>query len=217
MPLTRLPALAGLLLAALLAGCGTVSREECRIGDWTAIGLVDGRNGEAETRIADHQKTCARYDLPVDAAAWERGRQEGLKSYCTPISGFAQGVSGRGYRNVCSGRAGSDFLTAYGLGSELERVRRLVREARADARRMSDVEDDLDREIRRLHSRLDDAGLDEREELRERIRDLRSRRLDLIGDRFEVRRDVAEAERQAAFTEARVRDTFAGIFGYPPF
>lgn len=211
-----LPPALVLMALALLSGCGTVSREQCQAGDWYQIGLVDGRNGEPGTLIAEHAKSCERYKLPVDGSAWERGRQDGLKDYCTPVSGFANGVSGKSYQNVCSGAAGADFLTAYSLGSEVHRARRIADEARAEARRAADYEDDLEDEIRRLRDRLDGASEEERAEIRERIRDLRSRRFDFVGDRFAARADAAAAERDADLTEARVRSTFIQVFGYPP-
>ena len=48
--------LAGILV---LGGCAMLSKEECLRGDWRALGVTDGLNGETAARIDEHRKACA--------------------------------------------------------------------------------------------------------------------------------------------------------------
>lgn len=213
-PLSAAGALVGLLL--VLAGCSTLSKEQCQSGDWYQIGVVDGRNGKSSAILAEHEKACARYKIGVDAITWQRGRSEGLKDYCTPVSGFANGSAGKSYENVCTGRAGADFLTAYGLGTDVYQARSEARELADEARRAENEEDRIADEIRDLRRRMRDASDDERDDIRDRIANLQSRRFG-FDDGFSARMDAARAAREAEIAEARARAAFTDIFGYPPY
>ncbi len=75
----------------LLSGCATLSKEECMVGDWQAIGYNDGVAGYHSERLASHAKACAKASIAPDYQAWERGRQLGLKQYCTTTSAYNVG------------------------------------------------------------------------------------------------------------------------------
>lgn len=213
--LLSLAGTAGIVLLAL-AGCGTVSREQCQAGDWYGIGVTDGREGRPESRIDDHAESCARFKLPIDRAAWDAGRTEGLREYCTPISGYANGVAGRTYHDVCSGPAGGSFITAYALGSDVHRARAEAERAAAEARRIEDEIDRIGSEIAELQDRLDDADRDRRGEIRDRIDRLRDRRFDLTTDAFAARRLALRAADEARMIEESSREAYARAFGVPP-
>lgn len=93
-------ALAATLMLAL-AGCATLSEDACRGGDWERIGLRDGAQGRAPDFIAQHARACADYGIVPDQAAWLRGREAGLKLYCTPRNAFEVGADGRVLNDVC--------------------------------------------------------------------------------------------------------------------
>jgi hypothetical protein len=213
----RVPALAaGLFAAALVAGCGTVSKSECQAGDWAAIGERDGRNGEPVTLFDSHAESCARYDLPADRDGWLRGREAGLREYCTPISGFAAGSAGRTYHGVCEGRRGGDFLDAYGIGRDLGAAREAARRAREASERVDGRLSDVEDEIADTRGALAMAEGDERARLADRLRDLEDLRFDLVSDRFDAEREARMAERAADEAEARARDDFYRRFGFSP-
>ncbi|WP_181706336.1 DUF2799 domain-containing protein [Chthonobacter rhizosphaerae] len=208
---------AGLLAACamLLAACGTLSKSECQTGDWYTIGLVDGQAGADGSRLQEHAKSCARYSLPVDPVRYEEGRAEGLRSYCTPPSGFANGMSGAVYRNVCTGRAGSDFLAAYGLGTDVYRARSIARDAAAEARAVRGERDRLDDRVDELRSRMANATPEERERLRDRIEDIRFDMMGTFTDQFAAQRRADAAARDAAAAEAAARAAYFQLFGTP--
>lgn len=116
-----------LLCIALLSGCATLSKKECQQGDWYAIGLSDGENGYNASRIKDHSDACGEHQIRPDHAAYRRGRDQGLLSFCTARSGYHVGAKGSTYRNVCPQHLESDFLDGYRLGEayhDLEQQKR---------------------------------------------------------------------------------------------
>ena len=123
-----------LLLCLGLAGCATVTREECLAGDWTAIGTRDGAEGrEASAIFARHQSACARVDVTPDRAAWQTGYDAGLRQFCTPLGGLRAGEAGRPDRGLCPASAQRGFQTGYALGFSAHRQRA----------RISDVEQEI--------------------------------------------------------------------------
>ena len=98
-----LPAL--LLLTAILAGCASLDRDECRNADWYAIGLEDGARGRALERLGDHRRACAKHNVAPNSERYLAGRNDGLKTFCTYERGYSESSAGRGYS------AGASFMT----------------------------------------------------------------------------------------------------------
>ncbi len=129
-----------LILCLGLAGCATVSREECLAGDWTAIGARDGAEGREATAIfARHTRACARVDVTPDRTAWQAGYDAGLRQFCTPLGGLRAGEAGRPDRGLCPAGAQSGFQTGHALGFSAHRQRARI--------------DDINREISNLRVR----------------------------------------------------------------
>lgn len=182
--------LAALGFLSLLVSCNSMSKEECAAADWKVVGDSDGASGfNPQERFAQHVKSCARIKIVPDQTVWFAGYQEGVKRYCTPLSGAVHGEAGDGYHNVCSPETEPGFMRGYSLGkrvydarsrlqslqsdisykeSEAERLYGEMRNAKdEDRRRLRDQADDLDREARRLRREADDAGYDLQEATRE--------------------------------------------------
>ena len=128
----RILAVAGLILT--LAGCASLSEDDCKIGDWQGIGVVDGKAGYTSDKLNQHAKACSKYNVTPDVAAYMRGRTLGLQSYCTPSSGFEQGRKGRFYRGVCPVKIEERFKLGYALGREVYSAEGAADEARSDLR-----------------------------------------------------------------------------------
>jgi len=127
-----------LLAAALVSGCATLNKSECREADWQTIGLEDGAKGHPLTYIGKHRKACAEYGVTPDLDQYRLGHTAGLTQFCTPANGFKQGRSGRSYNDVCPTELEGRFLAGYDSGRELHDLKaeidRMLREARtADA------------------------------------------------------------------------------------
>ncbi|MBR3370310.1 MAG: DUF2799 domain-containing protein [Rhodobacteraceae bacterium] len=114
------------LAFAVLASCASISREECLQGDWAAIGLRDGAAGErADAQFDRHVRQCAKVDVTPQRSEWQRGYDQGLQRFCTPLSGLSEGQGGRINRNLCPAAlaAGFDQGHALGLREHAQRVR----------------------------------------------------------------------------------------------
>lgn len=167
----------------LLAGCATLSKQECLVGDWQAIGYNDGVAGYHSDRLASHTKACAKASVAPDYQAWERGRKLGLQQYCTINNAYNIGRRGRQLNNVCPitmantlQSANQKGLDYYALDSQLDKDNRLLdtyqsefdklengdmldfaneKEARARLLSLSDEIRDTKRRIRTTQQQLD--------------------------------------------------------------
>lgn len=95
------PALLAALALPLLAGCATLSEQECLTADWRAIGFEDGAAGRSADHIANHRRACAEVGVAPDLQAWLAGREQGLRRYCTPANAYRTGRAGRALSPVC--------------------------------------------------------------------------------------------------------------------
>ncbi len=180
---------------ALLGGCESISKDQCEIGDWVAIGQADGAAGRADSRIADYAKDCGRYGIKPDIAAYQAGRSQGLLSYCTAPNGFEQGRRGKSYANVCPPALASEFQSTYSLGRELWQAEDRIKQ---NENRIKDRERDLDNRWDKINKKDCDKAADpnkcrknkrrQREDIDRERRDLRDARWDLE----QQRRDFAD-------------------------
>lgn len=124
------------LLLALLAGCASLDKDECRTADWYAIGLEDGARGRTLERLGDHRRACAEHGVTPHTERYLSGRQEGLKSFCTYERGYSQGRAGQGYAGACPKEIAGSFLAGYQRGRELHELNRRLDEARKEIARI---------------------------------------------------------------------------------
>ncbi len=172
---------AALLAVVVLAGCASVSREECLQGDWQMIGQRDGATGRvAEAQFERHVTACARVDVTPDRAAWMQGYQAGLQSYCTPLNGVREGEAGRLYRDTCPESRETGFLRGYELGFAAYRQRQRISE--------------IEREIRDLNQRS--AGLAAQDGARREWQANQSQLLSARLDLMQARAELARIERE---------------------
>lgn len=187
----------------LLAGCATLSREQCLQGDWYQIGVGDGEQGRAFSRLEDHRRACRDTGVPVNEDGYRAGRDVGLRTYCTPASGFRRGSAGDRYVNVCPVGSEARFLQGYVLGQEIFRARQAVQQAENTINRVQDridnqheaIDEQLD-VIANAGSNMDVSG--PRRTVRELRSDLRRLRDDLDNARYErdrARRELEDIER----------------------
>ena len=118
-----------LAMLSMLAGCASVSRDECLAGDWAAIGELDGASGRVgEVQFARHVTACAKVEITPERGTWEQGYARGLATYCTPQTGLREGEAGSPYRNVCPAGTEGQFLQGYDLGQSAYRQRARIQE-----------------------------------------------------------------------------------------
>jgi len=108
------------LLALLIAGCASgLSKDECQLADWYAIGYEDGVQGRPESRIGEHRKACANHGVAFNFDNYHSGWEAGVTRYCQPGNGYRLGRSGNRYAGICPDALEAEFLHAYGHGREL--------------------------------------------------------------------------------------------------
>ncbi len=161
-----------------LAGCATLSEEECRYADWHDLGFQDGRQGHPDNRVARHAEACTEYGIRPDADQWRDGWREGITYFCTPDRGWREGVDGNAYNQVCPPDLEPDFLYGYEPGRDLHRNRQSLQEV---DQRIVEVEDELDAD--------ETMSSERRRELSRELRELQNEARTL-----ERERGVLEAE-----------------------
>jgi hypothetical protein len=102
-------------LTLLTSACASLSESECRTGDWYNIGLRDGQAGY-DSRAAEHGDACRKQRVKPDLEQYNRGRTEGLRSYCTASNGYQVGLRGTPAGNVCPAASQAAFQNAYQRG-----------------------------------------------------------------------------------------------------
>lgn len=169
---------AGLLILAtatlLLAGCATMSADECMVADWYGLGQGDARAGRAVSYLANRAGDCAEAGYPADSEAWHLGFADGLGRFCTVDNGFRFGLEGQRYQNSCLAELEPDFIDGYDLGLA-------IHSARGRVSGLQQQFEEATRELRRLE-RVDRPD-------REAIADQRDER-----DRIQGRLRVEEVE-----------------------
>lgn len=105
-----------LLLPLLLSACATLNEAECETANWRDLGQRNGQSGRPASYIAEHEKACARYGLPVDGASWRAGWEVGIRQYCTPQNGLRVGRNGSSYAQSCPADVAPGFERAYSAG-----------------------------------------------------------------------------------------------------
>ncbi len=192
----------------LLAGCTTMSKDQCLAGAWGEKGYQDGVSGYRTSRFDDHAQACAKFGVEANPSAYLSAREDGLRTYCTWESGFRQGRQGNSYGGVCAPAEERDFLPAYEDGRRIYVVEQAVSSAESALNsainRIDDREDKLDAKQREL--RQEGLTDEQRERIRDRIREVR----DEIRD---ARRDARRAEEERRYAEIEARAVIGAIGG----
>ena len=123
----------------------------------------------------DHAKACAEIGVTPDQSAWDRGRIQGLRLYCTPENAYSIGRNGDAVNNVCPASAVGVLTRANAWGQEYYGI----------TGEIADLHDERD-EIRALLATLTGELSDEQKALR---RTYRERLLRLDGKLFDLERD----------------------------
>lgn len=106
--------------ALVLQGCASgMSKDECLVADWYAIGYEDGSRGAPASTIGKHRKSCAEHGVAPNMQAYQQGRDKGLTLFCQPSKAFNLGARGYGYSGVCPREIEPEFLAAYNSGRKL--------------------------------------------------------------------------------------------------
>lgn len=202
----------GLIVASTVLGsCATMSAEECMAGDWSGRGFSDGAAGYAQSRLGEHAEACSKHGITPDDAAYRAGWAQGVLRYCTLPNGFAQGRSGAAYNGVCPRDLERDFLPAYQDGQVVYAAEQAVSNAHSSIDSYGARLEELDDKITAKQRELRQDGLtdEQRDQIRNRIQEIRREREDTERDWRRAQRELDDAERNAR----DVRYRFQRLYG----
>lgn len=112
-----------LVLAGSISACAQSTLRDCYSTDWFSLGQRDGLVGAPADVFETYRNTCREAEVAPDREAYENGRQEGLRYYCTDPNGFRVGRNSGIYHHVCPPELEKDFLTGRARGMRLEGCR----------------------------------------------------------------------------------------------
>ena len=159
--------------SALLGGCATMSADECKVANWSDVGLRDGLDGAALSKLDYRVKDCAEAKVAVDTQRYLQGRDQGLLQFCHLEKAVPLGLNGGSYNGVCPVAIDGEFRRRFRLGRDVFDTRQTVRNLEnnvntaedrlrvapndEERRRAREALRDLDFEIRRARDRQRDA------------------------------------------------------------
>ncbi|WP_339931425.1 DUF2799 domain-containing protein [uncultured Brevundimonas sp.] len=194
----------------MLGSCATMSEDQCLAGDWGNQGYADGRSGQPVSRLESHTEACAKYGVVPDAPSYYSAREDGLREYCTPARGFQVGREGSGYADVCPPQLEADFLPAYRDGQIVYAAEQALSSARSSVSSLGSRAEDLDDKIRakRAEMRADGLTDEQREQIRNRIGEIRREREGVLRDWRRAQDEVDDAERRVRDVHYRFVDHY---------
>jgi len=202
-------AIAAVLAAALATGCASMSADECRYVDWRTVGYEDGASGLPASRVGDHRRACAEHGVAPDLAAYNAGRDAGMREFCQPHNGYRVGASGQVYYGTCPADLSPAFERGYDAGRELYvRQQRVADAEAAIAERHAEIRRLEDGLTRGAFVLVGEASTPEQrtqavvdaKQAGERIGRLRKEIDELEADRARYERELEAYERTAAAT-----------------
>ncbi|MEJ2155282.1 MAG: DUF2799 domain-containing protein [Desulfobacteraceae bacterium] len=177
-----------------------MGKDECLHADWQTIGYEDGARGYPGTRIGEHRKACAKHGIAPDLAAYEAGRQTGLKVWCTPRNGYRLGLKGKRYNGVCPELLEDAFVEALGRGRAVYGYANQVKKARQELKEMHVELEAMDTDLNAMEAELVSEGATPRR----RVHLLRKIR-QLETDRDLFLNDIEDLEAQVADMQANLK------------
>lgn len=165
------------LVLLSVAGCTSISKEECLQGDWYSIGVDDGKNGRLPTdSFHGYEKECADYGVRPDFAKYQQGHSQGLVFYCDFEHGVAHGRSGSEYNTACTGKLEPSFRQGYQQGRRWYQAKKVVDDIRYAIARIQSANTQMDDEIYQLNQRIvQDPNPNNRASMMYRVDELRRR------------------------------------------
>jgi len=193
-----------------LGSCATMSEDQCLAGDWGRQGYADGRSGQTVSRLDAHTEACAKYGVIPDARSYYSAREDGLREYCTPARGFQVGREGSSYADVCPPQLEADFLPAYRDGQIVYAAEQALSSAQSSVSSLGARAEDLDEKIRAKQGEMRASDLTDaqREQIRNRIGEIRREREGVLRDWRRAQDEVDDAQRRVRDVHYRFVDRY---------
>ncbi|MES2106873.1 MAG: DUF2799 domain-containing protein [Pseudomonadota bacterium] len=112
-----------LTLLGSMAGCASLSKDQCLNGNWQQIGFADGTRGLPPDQLNEHAKACSEYGVQTNFEQYMLGRSRGLINYCQPQNAFNIGRAGQGENMAaCPPNMQDAFLFEFRRGGEINQM-----------------------------------------------------------------------------------------------
>ena len=208
---SRLALKLGIVAAmAALAGCNSMSAQECQSTDWQTVGYEDGVNGYSGDRIGRYRNACSEHGVTPDLAQYQTGRDQGLTEFCKPANGFRVGARGAGYSGVCPADLDESFVDAYQSGRQLYALRSRVGSTQDQIYSMRSELDQIDKDLVSVAARIVDPSLTaeqraqlvvDTKHLAERKGEIKARIPQLEGELVGYQRDLDDYRATLSYIE----------------
>jgi hypothetical protein len=186
------------MILLALGGCSAMSRPECEVSDWRAVGFEDGAKGASVTRIGDYRKACSKYSVTPDLEAYRAGYAQGVETFCREANGFSVGERGGNYEGICPAELEEDFLAGYRSGRHLFELNGAVNSVSAQIsnkrRALREIQETLTEKETRLLAK--DTPDNERPVLAADIYDLGRRQGTLEADLNALQRELGARQEE---------------------
>jgi len=129
------------LTPLLVAGCASMSVEECQQANWEEVGQSDGAKGYPATWVSEHRSACAEAGIEVDYHGYKRGYQTGLIHFCTAENAFFRGQNGQRVAQQCSAAGFESYKWGYRQGLVVYELNQQVKEL---VKNIKDLDNEMD-------------------------------------------------------------------------
>ncbi|MDJ0926626.1 MAG: DUF2799 domain-containing protein [Gammaproteobacteria bacterium] len=174
-----------------------MSANECELADWRAVGYEDGVRGRSSDVFGQYRRNCAKHEVAPDFAAYQAGRDAGLREYCQPANGYRIGSRGGEYHGVCPTDLEGGFYDSYVEGRILYDLEHAVasttREIENRQARMKDIELELAGNTTAVFA--GEMSTDERAQLIIRTKQLAEERITLANEVDQLEAKLVKQER----------------------
>jgi hypothetical protein len=192
-----------------VAGCQTMSAEECAAADWRALGYEDAAQRGAD-RLLKRGEDCAKTGVSADAEAYQSGFAMGMREFCIPERGFVFARRGGVFEGACPADLEAEFRPAYLDGVRVRQAESALQTAQVRVSVLENQRARIDRETGEAESALSQATTkEERDRLTNQINGLRR-------DRRRTSDDLAYARSRVPVLEdavLRLRDEIGDRWG----
>lgn len=167
-----------IIFIGIFVSCATtLTKNECLEANWYEIGYIDGSSGEPSSKFREHAEVCSQYNVHVGREAYYRGRDQGLKIYCTKDRGFKLGILGKKYNPTCPKDLQSEFHDGYSKGKEIYKSELKISQLK---QRMQILEGQMETKSQQLHS--SDLSNEERIQIKTDIQKLAREHREIVSD-----------------------------------
>ncbi|MDX2276118.1 MAG: DUF2799 domain-containing protein [Hyphomonadaceae bacterium] len=187
-----------LAFAGVLAGCETMSAEECAVADWRYLGFSDA-SANGSDRFGARAESCGEKGFAADARAYAAGFAEGMHQFCQPSNAFNYALRGSTFNGACPAELQGNFFAAYGDGRRIYEARYELEQARNRLTVIPGEIEDIDDDIRAKLDSVRGQPQADRERIQREVDDLRRERRELV----EERRDL---DARLVYLERRIND-----------